>query len=147
MMARGAYAIAIIVLRVSSMRRPSHMLRVVCGCPLESLKKEEYAGYARKEDKYGRHSALPMPQYQSSEVLWSRESVYVDPTRSSTNVSLRAGAASLARSRRAEMAVTLRRSGRGASTSRSRDAPANLTASPRHHYTHTTMDLDECGCL
>jgi len=73
--ARDAYAIAIIVLNVSNMKRPSHMLRVVCGCPLKSLKKEEYAGYARKEDKDVRHSALPMPQYQSSEMLWSRVSV------------------------------------------------------------------------
>jgi hypothetical protein len=47
--ARDAYAIAIIVLKVSSMNRPSHMLRVVCGGPLESLKKEEYAGYARRK--------------------------------------------------------------------------------------------------
>ena len=85
-----------------------------------------------------------MPQYQSSEVLWSRESVYVDPTRSSTNVSLRAGAASLAPSCRADMAVALGRSRRGASISRSRDAPANLTASPRRYHTHTDMDLDEC---
>lgn len=60
--ARDAYAIAIIVLKVSSMNRPSHMLRVVCGYPLKLLK-EEYAGYARKEDNNVRHSALSMPQY------------------------------------------------------------------------------------
>lgn len=37
-----AYAIAIIVLKVSSMKSPSHMLRVVCGCP-QKLPKEKYA--------------------------------------------------------------------------------------------------------
>lgn len=40
---RDSYAIAIIVLKVSSMKRPSHMLSVVCGCPQELLKKEDYA--------------------------------------------------------------------------------------------------------
>lgn len=48
---RATYAIAMIVLRVSSMKRPSHMLRVVCGRPQKQLKGKNAPGMQEEKTR------------------------------------------------------------------------------------------------
>lgn len=47
-----SYAIAMSVLKVSSMKRPSHMLSVVCGWPLETLKRKEECEKERGRNQF-----------------------------------------------------------------------------------------------
>lgn len=137
-MIRGAYAIAIIVLSVSSMKRPSHMMRVVCGCPQKSLKKEEYAGYARKRRQ--RCASLSAAHASETKVVRCcgvECRCLLIQHRPPQMSCLRAGAASLALLHRAEMAVALkRRQARPLPSSRRACKSDNFTTTLLHTHDH-----------